>query len=473
MYFRRFFLLLVIISVLSSCDDSSGPLFVEYCIPVNVGDATGLSTSDFPPQVGVVINYKDMENAPIGGSSTVESFLIASEVPVTVIKDDSLSAEISEYGEISLAVVDRYSAGDSEPVAARLAYEEINVFKFNDPSSLYPVGDRGFDGILGGDILRRFAVRFSYNEDKQCTFSWDEDVDGKDKMWPNVIFMKEQPASSVDLGNDGFGVIGYDLAGGGDFLIGGQEHKFSATRLVVGLCVEPDPFPLDPLNPQTGPLPIDDHYPSSGVDMTGLVATGTSGFLTTSSGVERLKWRLDYTGTESSVVSSSVRLQGESLESEVLSGITRIVLVGDMSNDIGPCGELARRRGQEWALMNPTLPNPYKKDLDNSGGAILEVDLTRDGTGLSFDVEGFSPYSSYWQSIWVETTPPHPRVDFILGHDFLKYYEFTIDYINSRLIMRCLDYNCSDENSTCCNLLTGVCRCPENNPCCQYYKLRR
>ncbi|MBU1241333.1 hypothetical protein KKF84_14200, partial [Myxococcota bacterium] len=223
---------------LPGCESASGPLFVEYCVPVSTGGA-----NDSPPMVGMVLDYSQMSEAPLGGDPSVLSFLIASEVPVTIVGDSSIPPGDTWFGESSIAVVDQLSAGDTGPVAARLTWENLPVAMVTDPSLLYPLNAPPFDGILGGDVLRRFAVRFHYEPDRQCTFSWD--TADPPTQWPNVLFTREEPRNVDELGEDGYGVVTYELAGGGDFLDGDIEREFSATRVIIGVCIEPDAFPID------------------------------------------------------------------------------------------------------------------------------------------------------------------------------------------------------------------------------------
>lgn len=455
---------------LISCTSESDILYLEYCIPVDVSTPYDTSPAR-SPSVGIVRNYTIYTQAPAASDSVVENYVIATEIPNTIVSDPFLGEdELSIYDE-DIAIVDNLSVSSDVSVAARVAYRGKTVFAVQDASIFIPGLYQSVDGIIGGDLLRNFAVRFHYTSDRQCSFFWDEEQ----KTWPNVLFLREQPATSEELGDDGFGVVNFSLAGGGNYTFNDREREMVATRVTVRVCAQADPFPLYPVNPEYAPPPDpgrEGRYPVSGIELTALIATGTVPLLTTTGGLERLSQQISVTGGTSSMSSVQFSLPEGIIEAASLSGLTRLAIIGSVSSDLGPCDELARRRGQEYSRRYPELENPYYNDTDYSGAAVLEVDLEKGNYG-NFDLIGIPSTTDYWQGLWAETSPEIPEIDLILGHDFLSWFNFTIDYIDSRLVMRCLQYDCSNTAFTCCNAPDGACFCPENDPCCQFFKFKK
>ncbi|MBN2725191.1 MAG: hypothetical protein JXR95_14090 [Deltaproteobacteria bacterium] len=458
------------ILLFAGCTTDSGVLYLEYCIPVSVTSPYETPVDgQKSPSVGVVLDYTAYESAPLTGSDAIKPFVIASEIPVTIIEDSTIDSMDCRTEDI--AIVDNLSTSQDENVAARVAFPQVDVFAVNNVSSFIPGGVQTTSGLIGGDLLRNFAVKFHYENDRQCSFLWDEE----ERRWPNVLFLKEQPADSQELADDGFGVVNYELSGGGSYYFNNAERDFSATRVVVRICAQPDPFPVDPENPEYAPPPASGspgHYPVSGVDMLALVATGTVPLISTLAGVERMTNAIERTGGTVNLTTESFQMPEGAVEALRMSGLTRIALIGGVSSELGPCGELARRRGQEYGRRYPLLDDPYYEDSMLSGAAVLEVDLER-GFWDDFNLLGIPATTDYWQGLWAETTPDVPQIDMILSHSFLSFFDFTIDYIQSRMILRCLRYDCSSNTETCCGAVNTECRCSPSDPCCQFYKFKK
>ncbi|MDA3862669.1 MAG: hypothetical protein PF689_02260 [Deltaproteobacteria bacterium] len=466
---KRLFLLFIFLQLFFSCEEESFPLYLEYCVPVNMQDSTNLQ---YPPTVGVVLNYYDYSNAPLVGSEAILNFLLATDFPITVVNDSTLEPNQFFIEEIPLAIVDNLSVGSGERIAARISLDRFPVIKMADVNSILPDSISSVDGVIGGDIFRKFAVKFNYSQDKQCTFYWDED----DKRWPNILFLKEQPATNQDLAEDGYAVIDFSLAGGGNLLLDNQKTEFDSTRVTIQVCVESDPFPLDPNDLAYAPPSKFDRpgsYPISGVNMYGMVSTGINRNLITKSGLTRITEVLNSNNEMYSITTGNIQLAGQTLESEILDGINRIALIGGAGNNRSACEELAVRRGQEWHRLNPDSENTYSNDADEKVPAVTEIDFTRNSLlPQTMKIESIPVESDYWQGLWAETYPSIPQIDFILSHEILKYFEFIIDYPRSRLIMRCTNYNCDDAAQPCCDNNSAVCRCPESSKCCQYSKIK-
>ncbi len=462
---RPFSPLVLLVALLAACDGSAGPLFLEYCVPIHVQENLDPAGPQ-QPTVGVVLDYGAYPSAPAAGSEAVQSFLIATEVPLSIIEDPLVPTGKMELQNTSLAIVDSLSVGPDEPVAARVAFADQPVWAVPDATKLMP----GFplQGILGGDILRKFAARFYYRPDRQCSFFWDE----TDTRWPNILLLREQPATGTDLADDGHAVIGYQLSGGGEFLVDNKVYDLPATRVTVQVCMNPDPFPIRPDDPVMAPAAVNGRYPVSGVDMFALVATGTAGLLTTESAFDRLRFQMESGGRTPVIEEISLPLPEGVQQTQRLANLPRLAIIGGVSSSIGACAELARRRGQEYGRRNPTLENPFFRDAEVSGAAVAEVDLQKEGGTRFFSVAAVPTTTTYWQGLWAETLPDVPQIDLILGHEFLSFFEFTIDYPQSRLIFRCLSYDCQLAGSPCCRA-GGACTCPIGDPCCQFYKFKK
>ncbi len=422
--FPVFILTALFVSVFTvGCGSDSPPIFLEYCIPVDAG-------SDVP-HVGVVLDYDSISEAPDSGSEAVSDFVVATESPLTVIPGDS------SYSSRSLVVVDRYS---SSKVAARLVFPEMNLLSTTDIQSLLPFADHVPDGILGGDVLRRFAVRFHYSSDPQCTFDWTPGT-----YWPSVTFLREVPDRDHSLALDGFAVIPFTLAGGGNMVASGSEYALGATRVGVWLCLNPDPFDLsDP------PEAVDGHFPVSGIDAYGLIATGSSALVTTGRMAERLSEDASIT-QEGGVTISAM---GETIEGQHIHGLRRMAVVGNVSEELSPCAELAKRRGREYARHNPNTRR-YPKDLNGPVAPAVVIEVGDASSVPELDTLVLPENSAFWTSLWEETSPQVPMYDVLIGGAVLKYLEFTVDYPQRRFITRCAHYTPEDQGA-----------CPDDVPCC-------
>ncbi|MBU1069225.1 hypothetical protein KJ975_06605 [Myxococcota bacterium] len=451
--------------LLVACDPSPGPLFLEYCIPITVQENLN-PAGPIPPTVGVVLDYEAHPSAPVAGSDSVKSFLIATEVPVSIIENDTVPTGKMVLQETSLAIVDSLSVDPTEPVAARVAFANLPVWAVPDATKLVP--GLPLQGILGGDILRKFAARFYYRPDRQCSYFWDD----TSTRWPNILLLKEQPATGNDLAEDGHAVIAYQLSGGGEFIVDNKVYDLPATRVTVQVCMNPDPFPLRPDDPTMAPAAVNGRYPVTGIDMFALVATGSPQMLTTESAFERITYQMETNGLTPAVEDVSVPLPEGVQQTQRIVNLPRMAILGGVSSSIGACAELARRRGQEYARRNPTLTNPFFRDTELSGAAVAEVDLQKEGGPNYFSVAAIRSTTSYWQGLWAETLPDVPQIDLILGHSFLSFFEFTIDYPQSRMIFRCLSYDCANAARPCCRT-GGACTCPNNDPCCQLYRFKK
>ncbi len=464
--------LLAVPVFLSSCSDSSPKSDIfEYCTPMS-------ASATRPPEAAVVLDPAD--HRPSAGE--VSHFLIATEYPLTTL-DASAYAQAAgnappdglSIHPIDLAVVDASSIAPTDPVVGRAEFEGFDLLVAHLPRLGTDRASRSYDGILGGDLLRRYAMRLAYQPDVECRLPWSN------AQFPTVTFFREVTDENDELAADGFAVISFDLSGGGRFLLSGQGHDFGATRIGVGACVEPDPFdpqdiPEDSVGDQDA---LAAAIPVTGTDAFLLVATGTVPMVFGESFFSRLTaGQTQDASSQHQLRDGSIFEQDGTIRAKV-TRLSRVVLVGDTSDGLGPCGELARRRRIAWIRTHKT---PEKWDsgpwhVSTAGPAVVEFDGDRsDATATaSLDAYVIPDTSSLFQGIRFELGSDLPQIDGLVGHEFLRHFEVILDYPKQRLILRCSPYQsqqngaCNSETQTapCCDE-KGRCVCPSTVPCCQY-----
>lgn len=487
----------------TACGEDPNSVVVEFCIPLEEGEAGSL------PVARVILDYKaySAQNRPDRGDTL--RFLVATEVAMTAIDLAHLPAGTGDASAVTqqrtdLAVVDAVSS----LVVGRAAFWDVRTLGM----SMTPLGPSGaqeqYAGLLGGDILRKYAVRFQMDADPRCKLPWLDLV----PTWPSITFFREIPDTHRELSNDGFGVILYKLAGGGTAEIKDEQFQFPATRVSVSACVEPAPF-----DPSVYVNNLEDGIPLSGVDAEVLMATGTQGIVLSESFFQRLvdkKVNQDPLWQASFVSDSLFLPEGEVAASRF--SIQRFALVGNRANTLGPCAELRRRRWIEYAercRVDPLCPPLSSADMEVSlrrrGAGVLEVDVTRTGLTTPPELTAFvvPDHTRLFSGVRTETSGQIPAIDLLLGATFLRHFELVVDYPGSRLVMRCVDYKVptarkecdpdAPEGSsakTCCQApgtletagrsccqtnayhdadrdfrLPRSCRCA-GTPCCQYFR---
>lgn len=486
---------------LAACGKPATSEVVEFCIPLEEGEAGEL------PVARVILDYKSYDPESRPTEADTHRFLVATEVPMTTLHRDLApitTADGSSIGQqrTDLAVVDAVSS----LVVGRATFWNLRTLSAAF-GSLGPSGaEASYSGILGGDVLRQYAVRFQLQADPRCKLPWLDLV----PSWPSITFFREIPDTHKELSNDGFGVILYTIAGGGFAEIQDDQFEFPATRVTVPACVEPAPF-----DPSVHVDNLEEGIPLSGVDAQVLIATGTQPILLSESFFERLvavRSRQDPTWTVSPVSAGISLLEGEVAAQRF--PLQRMALVGNRSGGLSPCGELRRRRWIEYAercRVDPTCPpisdREWEESVKKKGSGVLEVDVTR-GTGSEELTAMVVPDETrLFSGLRAETGSQIPAIDLLVGAAFLKHFELILDYKESRIVMRCVDYQVptarqecdpdaptgSDEK-TCCPsesaLVTGGQSCCQTNayqeadrgfrlprscscrgsPCCQYFR---
>ncbi|MCD6500078.1 MAG: hypothetical protein J7M25_17435 [Deltaproteobacteria bacterium] len=433
------------------------------------------------PQASVVLNPGD--EPP--NADHARRFLLATEYPITTV-DATAYQEVtghsvadSSTAVMSLAVVDALSMAKQDPVVGRAEFFDFRGWIAPLPSIGTSDHMAQYSGILAGDLLRAYAIRLAYQDDPECHLPWS------DEQFATISFIQEFSDTSKELGRDGFAVLHIHLSGGGHYLVGGDSRNLGATRIGVGICIEPDPFDLSTiaLSDVVDQEDLVSKIPVSGTDAYLLVATGTLPLVLGHNAFQRLKAAGADRSPPETYESTPKMLyqQSEAIEAEATT-ITRIAVVGNSSDGLGPCGELARSRRTQWI-------HTYRSEADWTSGAwklthgsaaVAEFDGSRDataGTGR-LDVYAVPDESNLLQGIRFEVGADLPQVDGLIGHEFLRRFQMIIDYPGSRLVLRCARYRlpsgqtCDatavETNGESCCESTGRCLCPMSSPCCQY-----
>jgi hypothetical protein len=470
---------LVFLTSVGACGSEADSRAIEYCIPLEAG-------SDLPV-ARVLLGYEQYSATDRPVIADTNRFLVASESPITVLHGDDMEAGVVELARTTLAVLD----ADSSIVVGRAIFWDVDALRMVLPS-LGPAGQSlGYDGILGGDLLRKHSVRLVYDEDTSCALPWMEDGFAP----PSIKFSSALPDSDGELGNDGFAVIDYKLAGGGTAMVDDRELQFGATRVAVGVCVEPDPYwPDDDSSLMVECTDLEAQLealiPETGVDAFGLIATGTQPLVISESFYENLSGQMGSGWPVGGETATTIDLPEGTVDAVRLE-LSRIALVGDRYDSRGPCAELALRRRIDLALR--FCPTRVPSDVAKRGASVLEVDTQRSSGSVPVSLPTYriSDSTKMMSGLQAEVSTQIPGIDLLVGAALLAHFELWIDYPASRVVMRCMNWvdpvSTSDATAddqgrpvlpcvhatagqTCCAGEAGrECRC-EGSPCCQYYR---
>jgi hypothetical protein len=451
-----------------ACVDPPTSEGVEFCIPMEPGlPDTAVAH--------VVIDYGRFSAEARPTAADVRRFLVSTESPLTVVNAAALPAapagDATSLQRITLAVVD----ADSSLVVGRAAFWDVAALVGTLPALGAGAAAATFDGLLGGDLLRQYAVRIVYAADPGCVLAW---LPGA-PTWPSISFFVEWPDTAEELAGDGFAVVPYTLAGGGAAMIADRQFELVATRVTVPLCVEAPAFdPDDPAIATANDVPI------GGVDAYGLVATGVQPVVLGRAFFERLaahRRSVDPGWPAGGLGSTTLFLPEGPVPGEAL-GLSRIAVVSNARAGESPCAELRRRRRVEWAVRHGAGVAEVP-ERGETAAAVVELDTDRAASPAGAVAAVVIPDERpTLTSLQAEVTGQVPSVDLLLGAAFLGRLETLIDYPGSRVVLRCLDYTppegtsaeCPDDatlvaaGQSCCRY-GDACRCPAT-ACCQSYR---
>jgi hypothetical protein len=263
-----------------------------------------------------------------------------------------------------------------------------------------------FGGIVGADVLARSAARFDFPS-------------------AELRFFPETSGDAAQLGNDCNAVVGQAFAGGGTVLVGGTEIPFAGLRPVVGACLDQPDAPHDEERGSDALMVL-----STGLGISVLAASAYERYATTSGAPP-----LD------SLPVGELHMPSGAAEAR-LGQVGSLALVGSLGNgsedvqDRGPCRELYLNRVMaSRACDDPDsgigeCPCPNGGNFCSTGAAVA---LDR-----SIDVAVLDDGHPVLQALRDELRPQTPELDGILGTAALSSLRLELDYINDRMVMRCL-----------------------------------
>jgi hypothetical protein len=212
------------------------------------------------------------------------------------------------------------------------------------------------------------------------------------------------------------------FSGGGTLTLGGSEAEFSSSRVALSAC-----------------LHYDVASSSSGADVLMVLSSGISVSVLSESAYERYRQRVGDAGMAPALADlppGQVHLPSGTVAAR-MGTITRAALVGEGSDERGPCQEVyANHVLSVDGCRDPTAPVRPCPCADGdtfcSTAATVELDRT-------FPVAVISDLDPLLQALRNELRPRYPEVDGILGLGALAPTSVDIDYRNSRLLFRCED----------------------------------
>lgn len=346
--------------------------------------------------------------------------LIDIATPLTVLNQQARSQALpgeGPFADYQLLVSLGEKRGDLRlrdglnPTISRFIFRDVRVFDL--PLNGVGLGDpHHVDGIVGGDLLARFVVRLGYGNHSYVSLGagmadTDEEISADCDERLLLDADVERPDCSA--------VLRATRYGGGTILLGDKELDIPATRLVLGACMAPEPF--DPLSGSSRLIPD-----SSGVPVSALVSTGFGVSVIARSAFERLKARRP----ELVEGAASTLHLPNGAQQVTLTELPILVLVDDLTVDLGPCQELSRRR----RLLLAHRDGLDARDRTHIGAAVAEVN-----TPVVFAI--LADEAPLLQGLRNELRPLVADVDVVLGGNFLSHFEPTFDFPGGRVVLRC------------------------------------
>lgn len=285
------------------------------------------------------------------------------------------------------------SAFEIHPCPDRSAYCELGV------------GDSRaqFRAIVGADVLSRGAVRFDL---PASTVTFFPDIAGDDES----------------RGRACAAVFPSPFSGGGTLTLGGSEVDFSSSRIALGACLHYDVSRRD-----------------SGADVLMVLSSGISVSVLSESAYERYRERVGDAAMAPALGNlppGQVHMPSGTVAAR-MGTITRAALVGEGSDERGPCQELYANHVLSANGCRdpdaPVRPCPCADDRTFcSTAATVELDR-------AFPVAVISDLDPLLQALRNELRPQYPEVDGILGLGALAPTSVDIDYPNQRVLFQCED----------------------------------
>jgi hypothetical protein len=298
------------------------------------------------------------------------------------------------------------------PEVTRFIFRDLEVFDLQ-------IAPLGLDSAvpvratLGFSVLSHFAVHLSYGAAPSLTLK-DEIPDTNQDLASDC-----NPAALLSPGGTAdsscLAVVRGTPLGGGLAQIGDDLIDLPPTRLLLSVCLLPASF--DPTQQSAAGTET-----ATGVPAVALLATGLGTSVISRSAVNRL--RAAGHVVEESPGAILYLPYGQEPGRRIT--LERVAAVSDETADLGPCGELARRRRILVAGTAGLLP----EDRDQNGASVALVQ-----NAATFVV--LDDVRPLLRGIRQEVAPYVPDVDLVLGGSFLKHFEVDVDYPGARVVLQC------------------------------------
>lgn len=388
------------------------------------------SVSPFPVRVDVTVGpilvglQAGDESAIIGSIDTMS--------PVTIIDSFRPGQELGSPRRriLDIGLLSRDPGSSTEPVTqARFGgVDTLDLHPCGDTEGATDaevgeclVGDESSNqvirGILGADVLSRYAVRFDVGS-------------GCMSFFPDIAGNDRDRATMCEA------VFPSPFFGAGTLVVGGAERPYSGRRIALGAC-----FRNARREAELQALAIEptiEHLPgiAQGLDGMFLLSTGLGITIVSESSYQQYKRQeLELIGVELPDGPAVRTLHLPSGPVTYREGrMSHLSLVSEASDQRGPCYE--RYANAFFAAVprcdsqsDPKCPCGGGSQVCNAG-AVVEIEG-------EFPVAVVSDDEVLLQGLRDELRPTLPEIDGILGTDILASLVVDVDYPNGRVIIRC------------------------------------
>jgi hypothetical protein len=378
----------------------------------------------------------------------VTAALFAACTPTLSLEADSQPIDLALVSEVPVTIATipgrdpfRIIVDTASPVSAidvpggatgRTRLGEVRILRPDDPNvvrailhdmyvvqaPLYQAGTGtpvAVAGVLGGDVLVHYAVRFQYGTDTATMTFTERDYDAG------------KPESDDDLARAGLTVVHSHVLGGGAYDLGGDVESYGGTRVTLPACAVIE---------------------GRAVELTLLVATGHGPLVLGRAAAERLLGRPVPDGEVDRLYVPAIAGGIAVLERGSLlpAGTNALALVGDehgstsqsRSDFGGPCTQLFRHQTFESLVPPADCPTaPYVGPGPNNsqiGAAYVQLCAN---AAIGYAV--ISDDEPLLAGLRAEVRPHLPEVDGFAGTELLKHLVTELNYTNSRVILSCDD----------------------------------
>jgi hypothetical protein len=306
-------------------------------------------------------------------------------------------------------------------------------------------GLRDIHGILGADVLSRYAVRFAVST-------------GLMSFFPDIAGTALERSELCEA------VFPAPFYGGGTMVFGGTEIPFSGRRIAVGTCFFDSEAevsgrvcpPTDDSPDERGKNWDNKICPkadiSRGVDGLFVISTGLGITLVADSAYEQYRLLHPEAPAPDALAQATLQMPAGPIQVRLGATLRDLALVGEVSDKRGPCSERYANdflnrcgacdktkdsddRSEDWNA-DCECPCATTRDDDKTqfckAGAVVE--LKRE-----FAVALIADSEPMLQALRSELRPELPDVSGIIGVNALEPLVVNVDYPNNRVLARCED----------------------------------